>query len=397
MAIENDTNNQHPKRTKEFPQITITTNLNPVSNPMQNLPHEIIVEILSRLPVKSLLRFRCVSKSWCSLISSTQFAKTHLDVSSRNKDYANCRLIFSSVRPHFDLKSCSLHCLLYEPSVNAIEMDYPMKNPHHAVWIVGSVNGLVCIAIEEDSIFLWNPSTRESKKLPNLGIKLKYGCYIIYGFGYDEISDDYKVVGIFCVFGIGGLYETEVKVYSLRTDSWRGIGEFPGGIPLDDSGKFTNGALHWASSRDMRMDYWVLVSLDLAKETFGEVAQPKYGDGDFSLTLGVLGGCLCVLCDYRGIHANVWLMKEYGKRETWTKIATIPYLQDPVIYTIPLCISKNDELLLELRSYLRLYNPKDDTFKYPRIRNFGTCFEANTYVESLISFNIDDAAEGQQQ
>lgn len=45
-----------------------------------SLPLDIISYILSRLPVKSLLRFKCVSKSWCSLISYPQFIRMNLNV-----------------------------------------------------------------------------------------------------------------------------------------------------------------------------------------------------------------------------------------------------------------------------------------------------------------------------
>jgi hypothetical protein len=42
------------------------------------LPHDIILEILPRLPVKSLCRFRCVSRRWCTAISSDQvFVSKH--------------------------------------------------------------------------------------------------------------------------------------------------------------------------------------------------------------------------------------------------------------------------------------------------------------------------------
>ena len=42
------------------------------------LPVELVVEILSRLPVKSLLLFKSVCKSWKTLISDPKFAQTHI-------------------------------------------------------------------------------------------------------------------------------------------------------------------------------------------------------------------------------------------------------------------------------------------------------------------------------
>ncbi|KAM7497631.1 hypothetical protein LguiA_022045 [Lonicera macranthoides] len=41
------------------------------------IPPEVIVNILSWLPSRSLLRFKCVCKSWCSIISSPNFIDIH--------------------------------------------------------------------------------------------------------------------------------------------------------------------------------------------------------------------------------------------------------------------------------------------------------------------------------
>ncbi|KAF3673689.1 putative beta-glucosidase 18-like [Capsicum annuum] len=48
-------------------------------------PEEIIVEILIRLPVQSLLRFKCISKSCNTLISHPKFKEKHYHHAKNNK------------------------------------------------------------------------------------------------------------------------------------------------------------------------------------------------------------------------------------------------------------------------------------------------------------------------
>ncbi|KAM7462016.1 hypothetical protein LguiA_030137 [Lonicera macranthoides] len=47
-------------------------------------------------------------------------------------------------------------------TVYVVELDYPLKNPNDSVWIVGSCNGLLCLAIEGDPIFWWDPYLLDS-------------------------------------------------------------------------------------------------------------------------------------------------------------------------------------------------------------------------------------------
>jgi hypothetical protein len=62
-----------------------------------SLPNEVIAEILSRLPAKSVIKLRCVSKTWCSPISSPHFIATHLSRALSNPEYPS-NLVFH----HFD-------------------------------------------------------------------------------------------------------------------------------------------------------------------------------------------------------------------------------------------------------------------------------------------------------
>lgn len=71
---------------------------------------EIIGEILAWLPVKSVCRFRCVSKSWNSLISEPQFVNyMHFNKALEHEDvlYQRRRVMFSDVSS-FDLFSFNL-------------------------------------------------------------------------------------------------------------------------------------------------------------------------------------------------------------------------------------------------------------------------------------------------
>ena len=51
---------------------------NMVSSPI--LTRDLIIQIMIRLPAKSLQRFKCMSKSWLSLISSSHFANLHFEL-----------------------------------------------------------------------------------------------------------------------------------------------------------------------------------------------------------------------------------------------------------------------------------------------------------------------------
>ncbi|KAM7528085.1 hypothetical protein LguiB_031495 [Lonicera macranthoides] len=47
------------------------------NNSNSNMPEDLLIDILARLPVKSLLRFKCVSKYWYALIGSPDFISNH--------------------------------------------------------------------------------------------------------------------------------------------------------------------------------------------------------------------------------------------------------------------------------------------------------------------------------
>lgn len=146
------------------------------------IPNDILTDILLRLPLKSLLKCKSVSKSWHQLISSPDFVKTHLKLKTDQL------VLFPGINGKY--KFCSLTSIFNKQQL-AQEL-LLIDSPNLKVFFVGSVNGLICLCNYSRETFIWNPTIKKSKKV--LYPKLGTSFYNKYGFGYDESSDNYKVV-----------------------------------------------------------------------------------------------------------------------------------------------------------------------------------------------------------
>ncbi|PHT68092.1 hypothetical protein T459_27579 [Capsicum annuum] len=93
-----------------------------------------------------------------------------------------------------------------------------------------------------------------------------------FGFGYDEVRDDYKVAAIF--HEITKCY-INAKIYSLKSDSWTTVDDHQGEMVYDGLGKLVNGKLHWLTS--IVDGGWDIMSIDLVYEKCRKVEQPCYG------------------------------------------------------------------------------------------------------------------------
>ncbi|KAG5624528.1 hypothetical protein H5410_009746 [Solanum commersonii] len=240
---------------------------------------EILVDILSRLSVKSVVHFNCVSKFWNALISQPYFTNIHLN-HAKNQGSSQ--------------KLLSLHChpkdavdnrlYFYSSSLSLVQLvkDYrivdcpPNSNPSYGALVYCSCDGLFLIGIwneryvEQPSVLLiWNPSTRESILLPhskyysssdsssndsNYYSSSDYedgddnDLRSTYGLAYDSISDDYKVFRLVLPFH----GQNENEIFALKKGSWRIIDETSSSGMTDCSmysgGEFlpfVDGAFHW--------------------------------------------------------------------------------------------------------------------------------------------------------
>ncbi|PHT97563.1 hypothetical protein BC332_33519 [Capsicum chinense] len=147
------------------------------------------MEILSRLPVRSLLRFKCVSKFWMTLISETYFTLKHLN---RAKNDQNSQRFLVS---QWSLLYCS--SLLSVQRIEEVQkLDCPSNTELWRCFLYCCYDSLLLIGVynyrdHTHELWLWNPSTRESIVLP--GPKFPPELFCTWGLGYDSFSDDYKI------------------------------------------------------------------------------------------------------------------------------------------------------------------------------------------------------------
>ncbi|BFG29817.1 hypothetical protein CerSpe_160900 [Prunus speciosa] len=381
-----------------------------------DFPSDIILEILSRLPVKLLCRFRCVSKSWRSLIADPDFVKMHLNKAIENEDIFNQRrrLIFTDVSIRL-LQSLNLDELLNnnneflnnnndavvdsylgEDNDNHIDkingdddlrvptdVHYICSLPNYWVFLLFHSHGLLLCLLHNGGFYLVNPATRESKKLaekPDVG-KGYYSSGV--GFGFDHSSGDYKVVVLSYLEG-GIMF----SVYTLKTGSWRMIQRrYPYKFDRMQKGILLNGALHWLLMDRVGVEHRssVIISFNLAEENVREIPLPLASIDARDYNVGAYRDFLCVIHSGAdgGMHNEFWIMKEDSARESWTKIRI------PIPYSVSRHSGfwKKSHDLLVFRDQLLLCNSNGPRFRNLSISGLPRVNEVGIYLESLVSLN----------
>ncbi|PHT39073.1 hypothetical protein CQW23_22646 [Capsicum baccatum] len=229
-------------------------------------------------------------------------------------------------------------------------------------------------------------------------LEIQFETALMYGFGYDDFHDDYKLLGTFCRKGKFG--RGELKIYSLKSDSWGSVDDCQlrkckSREEVYISGILVKGKLHWPNAKvnGSLSDYkeWNIISFDLANEKWGEVEHPFYKEGYIHLYLGVLGSDLSIFCDNAASHVDFWVMKEYGVKQSWTKMFTVNYSFDT---HLPCFMSNKGEFFFRFVKYSMIYKPKDSSLRYSEVIDFDEFPEIAIYVESLVCpFSKEEAAD----
>ncbi|KAF5196596.1 F-box protein cpr1 [Thalictrum thalictroides] len=335
---------------------------------MSSLPEEIIMEIITRLPRRSLFRFKCVSKPWFKVISERESPANNLLLAG-DKHLVRTPL-FSVEGTSFD---------------ETVEIENPKKNHHHkAAVALGCCNGIVCLG-QTYSVCLLNPSTKEYKIVDGfdkeefvhmIGFNKKFN---VYGFGYDQTNKYYKLVQF------GWRISDQAIVYSLNMDTCSKIFVKIGPYNFsnrDQLGIYIGDAIHWIVRRNFDSTV-VIICFDMKENAFREMLPPVAGHTN---TLGVLEEKLCFLCryKYRGGIIDIWVMKTYNISDSWYKLFSIGKNVPPFTTNHPtrvLCFAQSGKVVLRHGKKLLVYDPKDETFTYMNYK--GVCWN---FIKSIVPY-----------
>ncbi|XP_040996111.1 F-box/kelch-repeat protein At3g06240-like [Juglans microcarpa x Juglans regia] len=366
----------------------------------RHLPEDVVTEILSTLPVKSLMRFKSVSKAWYALIRNPHFIAKHHNfaISDHNRNHCR-RVILERRRATLDTPCFSMHShdtLEFSGDIHLIPQLFSEDiNP---VLFIGSCNGIVCavgISVERFhrgpdpdrawEIGLWNPATRESKRLP-----------FNFGFGIDLNTNDFKVVKITC-FHSPRHYQ--VELYNLTTDSWRVIDASLNSayfICRSIFPSYLNGFCYWLiiPPRCDR-EHNLLLSFDMSNEMFRETMLP---DNARSLVdIAIINDSVAVMFPtYSNSRRNdvgisleyeIWVMNESIVECSWTKLFTIAVPSRPLQFRDDGLIVLNGGHCVSDKC-LVLFDPRTGELKNLPIYGQGSeMFDLVSYEESLVLIN----------
>ncbi|KAJ0549125.1 putative F-box domain-containing protein [Helianthus annuus] len=211
-----------------------------------DIPFELQAEIINRVhPVKSLIRFRSVSKQWKSLIDSSEFITHHTLNNNKTQPQhllvryitratghrvvsADAYLLEEKYTGHRFVSADA--CLLEEKYVSIVDDD---SFPHHKFspvvpptiklfvcpLMLDYSHGLVCLlgytrdrVNRKKLVVVWNPLIGKS-----VGIEIPDRGDIVIGFGVCPKTSDAKIVKI------SRFVEATAEVFTLSSGAWRSV------------------------------------------------------------------------------------------------------------------------------------------------------------------------------
>ncbi|KAI3977286.1 hypothetical protein MKX01_030912 [Papaver californicum] len=295
---------------------------------------DVVREILSKLPVKSLMRFKCVCKYWLFLIQEDpSFADQHLEHSKRR----SCLLITNRKPKKITLMTADL---LYEGkggtiSTAAVHTIREIDDTYYDRRS-GPVNGMIVFfgTTIAPGVCIYNLSTREATPW----IESKFFSEL------REKKNEHKVVGI---WSFNGLKKVVCEVLTVGDNEWRKIDDVPP-FNLDywtfSSSVYVNGSIYYTTQMcvaSIQDEPKFIVAFNVRSEKFRAIRVPDEAFDEHpvvdnlcishSVKVYELDGQVALLVKLLGsvLTSKLWLFDDDDNKDassTWTEVhMELPY------------------------------------------------------------------------
>lgn len=250
--------------------------------------------------------------------------------------------------------------------------------------LLGSCDGLVLLYNPRNLCTIaLNPSTGKFGKCKKDLIYLEHEAFVVTWFGRHPSTQEYVMVTSKMLMG-----EFTLRVFSLSGHdnysllAFSSIELLPGriGTHSHSIGTLYRGRVHCHNAEN-----GTILAYDLESN---EILRMRCPVESHPVEVGIVDGC------FSAIHAGaevyeVWMMKEYGVEESWTKYANVEG-SNYVNTSIPLAICPNGDVVFN-ESFLKVkkYSLRDGETKL--LKTYGTCMTGTTTIaciQSLVSPDI---------
>ncbi|GLU15687.1 hypothetical protein SLE2022_321580 [Rubroshorea leprosula] len=391
-----------------------------VRRDLHDLPLDILLEILSRLPITSLIHFKTTSHAGFDLIADLRLPRMFRNrVSDSNPCLILYNYNFVASRPlqlyFVDSEDCSRRVRKIDPPQHS-EVNH----------LVGSCNGLLCVSYPNPtihgssatrSLLIYNPFVGDAVRVPPANQLLNQSEFFV--FGFRPRTGEFKLVRIVYYKKIMTVVdpaldveevdekfaivdESMVQVLTVGTTEWRNKGATPPHLAdvFRPPEAQVEGSLLWVTVVGMGEVGSILgiISFDLADEVFEEIPHPpceQLVSGGYSLS--VLNRCLSAAGLADAVHFDIWVMKQYRVKESWVKQLSFdfffifggrPWAWPSYFRRLPkvICALKNGEILLEYNyGSLVSYDPVEHRSKTLQMIALPKHFQALPFLPSLFS------------
>ena len=360
-----------------------------------NIPFEIQSEIIKRLPVKSVLQCRSVSKLWKSLIDSSQFIKSYHICKTQQHHHLFVRYNLANEVKYVSIVDDDT----FPTQKSSLTIPHPVSLLRH-VEPVDSGNGLLCFYCSRPDgriAVLWNPSVGKTVDIPIPNSLLRPVGLTTIGFGVCPNTSDPKLVRINTI-GYNPTVNWEVEVFMLSTRVWKSVSNIPPTFRTCDltfSHVFVDGFIYWCAFDNAKLAdrIWsnLIISFDLKSHEFGEVCLPDRLVHTNRLVVSKVYESLSLFeyCnDGETRFCDVWIMKE-GVTKSFTKMLSIKAPDSWVSYRV-LKLRKNGEAIIEniddtnYSSVLEVYDPSSGRISGMGINGISYSFSLGSYMETLL-------------